>query len=1109
MLELMLGRAGSGKTNAVMRRIGGLFEAGRQSVMIVPEQYSHDAERQLCAECGNSICLGAEVLSFSRVCSRVFEETGRSAFKTLDAGGRVLLMHLAHRSVQSKLEIFTLPDRRTDFLSSLIEIYDEFRSSAVDMDALREASDGIEGSLGGKLRDLALIFGAYDALRPEGYMDPKERLGILAEDIALSSFGDGKAIFIDGFTDFTRQELDVIDSLMRKGADMTVCLTCDGLEGDEEQFELTRKTAQRLAAMAKRRGIQCRTVDMPVQPDRRSAEMEHIERNIFAQRQIRFDGNADGVRLFRAPSAEAECEAAADEVLGLVRKYGYRYRDIAVVARDWGKYASAAENTFEKFGIPTMTGEKSDILDKPVMTLITSALDVIMTDWEQVSVFRYLKTGLTGMERDDMDVLENYVIKWNIRGGGMWTRPEGWTADPEGFIQEGAERHDELLARVNRAREAAAAPLKNLGDAMESAATASGMLRAVYAFLEEIGLPRRLEEKTRRYRSMGLLQAAEEYTQLWGIITDAMGQTAAVLGDKPIESGEFIPLFKLVLSKYEVGTIPPSLDRVSIGGMLRVKRRGVKCLILLGASDDELPKYTAAEGMLSDDDRVYLAALGFELSEAPESRIAREMNAIYATLTMASDRLAVSYIDGGRPSFVVSRLMEMFGLGIRPVTSRARCAALLPMFELAAASGREDDEWASAALGYLEESGVMREKLEAVRRASEIPRGRLSELAAEKLYSREINTTASRVDRFFSCRFAYFLQYGLKAKKRAPAEFDAPEAGTFMHYLLEMATREGRERGGLGALGEDECRALTKKYVARYIDEVLDGFKDKSGRFRYLFSRLTQDAERIVIDMAAELKKSKFEPLDFELDFSRAGDMPPAEITGDGVTVRVNGRVDRVDGWVRGGRLFLRVVDYKTGKKDFSLSDIADGLGIQMLLYLFALENGGKDRYGREVVPAGVLYAPARDVIVQADRSITPEKLEREREKALIRKGLILDDPEVIRAMEDSDEPKYIPVKFKDGGEADGESLATLEQFGKLKKHIDRTLLEMGGEIRGGVINADPYFKSAKDTACLYCDYFEACHFDEKRGDRKRRLRKLKTPEAWKRIEWGEADGAE
>ncbi|MBR7082297.1 MAG: PD-(D/E)XK nuclease family protein [Oscillospiraceae bacterium] len=1015
-------------------------------------------------------------------------------------------MHLAHRGVQSRLEVFTLPDRRTDFLSSLIDIYDEFKSSGVDMDELCAAADGMEGALGGKLRDISLIFSAYDAMRPEGLLDPREKLGMLAEDIGESSFADGKSIFIDGFTDFTRQELDVIDGLMKTGADITVCLTCDGLYGEEEQFELTRKTARRLADMAKKRGIRFSVADMRVQEGRRSGEMALVEESIFSQERAETAGEAEKIKILTAPSVAAECEMAAGEALEFVRKYAYRYRDIAIVARDWERYASALESILEKFGVPAMSGEKSDILEKPVMALIVSALDVLASDWEHTSVFKYLKTWLTGVERDEIDLLENYVLKWNIRGKGLWTREEGWSFDPEGFIQADGERHEETLARVNAARSATVLPLKRLGAAMQENAGATGKLKALYAFLEEIGLPRRLAEKTRRFRSLGLVQDAEEYARIWDIITDAMEQTAAILGGKPIESGEFIPLFKLVLSKYEVGTIPPALDRVSIGGMLRVRRRGVKCLILLGASDEAMPKYTSSESMLSDDDRAYLESLGFELSEAPDSRLARELNAIYSTLTMASDRLTVSYVEGDRPSFVVSKLEELFKIGEGGDISRARCAALLPLFELAVADGKEGDEWAAAALEYLKESGVMREKLAAVYRAAEMTRGKLSQSAAERLYSREINTTASRVEKFFSCRFAYFMQYGLKAKKRGRAELDAPEVGNFMHYLLENVTRDAKPIGGLGSLGETECRELTRKYAALYVDEVMDGFKDKSGRFKYLFSRLSYDAERIVLDMAAELKISKFEPLDFELDFSQGGTMPPAEISGDGVTVRVNGRVDRVDGWTRGDKLYLRVVDYKTGKKDFSLSDVADGLGIQMLLYLFALREGGREKYHSEVVPAGVLYAPARDVIVKASRSITPEKLEREREKALTRKGLILDDPEVVRAMEDSDEPRYIPIKLKKDG-ADGDGLASLEQFGRLKRHIDRTLLEMGREIRGGEIGAEPYFKSNSDNACNYCEYFEACHFDERRGDSFRRLKKFKPAEAWARIERGAGDG--
>lgn len=1107
MLRLILGRAGSGKTQLAMDEIKGLFQCGEESILIVPEQYSHDAERQLCAVCGNSISLGAEVLSFSRICSRVFTETGRLGDKILDPGGRVLLMHLAQLSVQSKLSAFRVPGNRTDFLSSLIEIYDEIKTSSVSTDDLINAGDKAEGSLKNKLYDLALIFSAYDALRPKGVLDPKERLSLLAEDILDSNFGDGKHIFIDGFSDFTKQEVLIVDSLLRKNTDITVCLTCDDLEGDDDEFAPARKTARRLIDLAKKRKAELKVSFRPVNEEKRSKELVFIEKNVFGHDDVKFEDECKNVCIYRAKNIIEECELAASYILDLVRTKGYRYRDMAVVARDWEKYSAAAENTFEKYGIPVMTAEKSDILEKPIMTLITAALDIATNDWDHLSVFRYLKTGLVGIETDKIDLLENYVLKWSIRGRKIWTREEGWTFDPEGYIQEGAEKHDDLLYEINEARKEAAAPLNMLDESLREAETADEKAKSLYAFLEEIKLPERLSEKAKKLRDTGRIQEADEHEQIWGIIVSALEQTVEILKGRIMDRDEFAALFKLVLSKYEVGTIPPALDRVALGGMLRVRHRGVKCLVLMGATDDAVPKFSATEGMLSDDDRTALTALGIELSEDPDNRLMREMSAIYATLTMVSDKLCVSYPESARPSFLASKILQMFNISPVSLGNEAKTAAILPLFELAVTSESTGaDEWAAAAKEYFDESGAMKEKFEAVKRASHMPRGRLSQMAAEKLYSREINTTASRVDKFYSCKFSFFLQYGLKAKPRNKAGFDAPEVGTFLHYLLEKVTKEASDKGGFSKLDDEEIKTLTRKYVERYAEEVLEGFKDKTGRFKYLFYRLVKDAEKIVLDMAAELRNSHFQPVDFELDFSGGGDLPPAEVSDEDVTVKINGRVDRVDGWVHGDKLYLRVVDYKTGKKEFNLSDVVDGLGIQMLVYLFALENGGKERYGKEIVPAGVLYAPARDEIISAKKGMSDDEIRKEKEKALKRKGLILMDGDVIRAMEDSDSPRYIPVKMYKNGTMDLSSAATLEQFGKLKKHIEKVLLEMGKEIRGGGIDADPYYRGAKDIACTYCDYFEACHFDEKCGDKMRRLKTIKNPEAWERIEWSVKD---
>ena len=382
-------------------------------------------------------------------------------------------------------------------------------------------------------------------------------------------------------------------------------------------------------------------------------------------------------------------------------------------------------------------------------------------------------------------------------------------------------------------------------------------------------------------------------------------------------------------------------------------------------------------------------------------------------------------------------------------------------------------------------------------------RGRLSPEAVQTLYGRRIRMSASRMDQLKRCHFGYFMQYGLKAKERRSAGFDAPEIGTFIHYLLENVAREVMQQGGYGKYDKGELRRLVKTYVDRYIEECIDHYEEKSARFRYLFSRLRTAAFAVIENIADELSQSDFVPLAFELGFGGDGELPAITIREGDTTLSLSGKVDRVDGWLHDDKLYLRVVDYKTGKKSFDLTDLRYGLGIQMLLYLFTLSENGADYFGREIVPAGVLYMPARDAILRTDPGISPEKLREQMQKELRRSGMVLSEPQVLRAMEHSalEAPGYLPVKISASGGISG-GVATAEQLGKLGRYVERLLHRIAAELRSGNIDADPCSRGPQESACTYCEFASACYFEDGRGgDRMRYLKKTEPEEFWQFVD--------
>ncbi|MBP1737475.1 MAG: ATP-dependent nuclease subunit [Oscillospiraceae bacterium] len=1084
MLHLMIGRARTGKTTAILKRIAASTQ--RKQLLIVPEQSSHETERALCLYGGNQIALHAEVLSFTRLASRIFAQTGGSAAPTLDAGGRLLLMYAALKSLSGSLSLYARSSRKPAFLAGLLDTVDECKSYRVTPQALIEAGDALGDQQGDKWRELGLIYGSYDALAARVAADPRDRLTRLTEALRQVPMDDTD-IWVDGFTDFTPQESMVLKELLLKGCRVTMALTCDGLEKEqhgEGVFSPARKTAALLLRMAEETRSKTQVEDFTARTGSASPALLYLEQALFTTHPEEYGAPVPELTLFTAPTPRAEVERAAADILRLTRDEGYRFREIAVAARSFSAYSDLVEEIFPRYGIPVFLSAVSDILQKPILTLITSALETVSNGYEYDNVFQYLKTGLTGLSPDDVDVLENYVLTWNLRGS-RWTAQSGWTMHPGGYGMSFTDHDRALLERLNTLRRQVTKPLEQLRKHPDQ--TARGQAMALYRFLEDIGLPQRLEERTAALRERGELTLAEEYTQLWDILLGGLEQCARLLGEEPMALDEFSQLFRLVLSQYDVSSIPVSLDRVTAGEAPRLSAKKVRALFLLGADDSSIPQAAVAPGLFSDDDRDTLAEFGIELAPRLGDRLIREMTVVYVTCNIPDCRLSVSWSggDGARPSFLVSRLRRLFpSLPITQVTGRELPEAPLPALERA---GRDQRLWP-----YLSRLPELEQPLSLMRGATQMTRQALSPAAVGTLYGASVPMSASRLDQFQSCHFAYFLRYGLRAKPRRPAGFQAPEYGTFVHYVLEHVLRQRRDEG------LPDPSAAVRETVNRYIEEELGGLSDQTPRFRYLFDRLIRSVNTIVENVLEELEQSEFQPIQFELGFGRSGDLPPVEVSADGLTVSISGFVDRVDGWVHDGRLYLRVVDYKTGRKSFDFTDLWNGMGLQMLLYLFTLEREGSRYFGQEIVPAGVLYLPARDAILSGSRGMDESARKKLMDAELKRKGILLSEEEVLAAM---GEPRFLPVQVS-GGKLTGDYLVSAERLGKLGRRVDAILEETVRELAAGNISADPFWRGPEHNACQWCDFFAACHFEEGRGGDCRRWQSaVKAKEFWGLLE--------
>ncbi|MCI9551772.1 MAG: ATP-dependent nuclease subunit B [Oscillospiraceae bacterium] len=1096
MLNLLRARAGRDIRGELLERMG--RSDARRRLLIVPEQFSHESERAMCAVLGGGASMSCEVLSFTRLAGRLTDAAGGGAAPMLDPGGRMLLMYAALRRVADALTTYRAPSRKPAFLTGLLATVDECRSYRVEPEALMAAGEELGGRQGDKLKDLGLIYAAYRGLEAQGAADPRGRLDRLAVQLEGTRWGAGMAFYVYGFTDFTPQEERVLSALMAQG-ELTVALVCGGEDDPSGIFQPALRCAGRLARLAKAGAVPVReeVLDRPLA---RCPSLAFLEENLFGEGPGQAWAGECAVVRVAAASPRQEVEWCAAEILRLLREENCRCRDIAVCARRLDGYGELVESVFARYGVPVFLSAMEDVLEKPVLALVTSALAAAGSDYPYEELFRYLKTGLTGITEEERDLLENYVLTWDLKGPA-WTRQKPWDMHPEGYGREFTPADTALVAWLDGLRRRVIAPLEALRRGTDK--TGRGRALALYQLLEDIDLPTRLGQRADSLDRRGERTAAAQYRQLWDILAGGLEQCALLLGDTELELEEFSRLFSLVLSQYDVGAIPVSLDAVTVGDAPRMAHKEVKALFLLGADSGAIPDCAVSPGLFTDQDRDALSAMEVELAPRQEDKLRREMTIAYETCCRPSQRLYVSYSAGEgdnqrTPCFLWARLGALFPDA--PVRDGgdplARLSAPDAALELAGSS--------PAVAEALKRVPGLSDRVERIQDAAGWRRGRLSRPVVDALFGPVVPMSATKLDLVNSCHFGYFLRFGLDAKPRQRAAFRAAEYGTFVHDVLERTLRAAREEGA----PLDDVQAverLSQAAAERYEREVLPNLEGEPARFRVLFQRMKGAALAVARSVCAELAVSDFTPAAFELGFGPGKDLPPVEVE-QGVRLRLTGYVDRVDQWLHEGKRYVRVVDYKTGKKSFDFADVADGRGLQMLLYLFALRREGKGLLGpEETVPAGVLYVPARTPLVDGERDMSDGEIQRARDRLLRRQGLVLDDPDVLSAMErPAGEYRFLPVGTGRGG---GDSLVTPAQMEALDGYITAALRAAAGELAAGNIDADPYWQGADKNPCRWCDYKAACHFEEGCGDRRRFRRGLRAAQFWEWMDRWEEDG--
>ena len=1078
MLHLLIGTDWTENRREVLSRISRDVRQRRERrILMVPELISHETERLLCQQAGDTASRYAEVLSFTRLARRAAERAGSGALQCLDNGGRVVAMAAAAQQLSSRLKAYAAVETKPEFLLDLVDAVDEFKRCCISSQDLREASARTEGSLAQKLEELALLMEAYDALCSRGKRDPRDQMTWLLEQLEQGDYAREHVFYIDGFPDFTRQHLAILEHLIGNSPQVTVSLNCDSIGSHQLAFEKAGQTASLLYRMAQRQGVEVQVEVIPQREDGLGLLRARLYQGPIPQ-----GGEQGAVQVFRADSPWAEVMGAAHAIRELVRG-GCRYRDITLVCTDMGQYQPLVNLIFPRMSIPAYQSGTEDILQKSMIATVLTAMDAALSDFDQRSVFRYLRSALSGLDPDTCDLVENYAFLWGIRGNS-WLRD--WENHPDGLGVDWTEESRQRLALLNTARSQHLSPLEHLRQGLRGAADLAQQVTALHGFLEEVGMERRLELLAQELEQTGSGRDAQILNQLWEILLSALEQLQDVLGQTHWEPEHFARLLRLLLSQYDVGTIPPVLDVVQLGPVSALRCHTEKHLMVLGAQEGNLPAYSGSTGVLTDQERVALRELGVPLTGGAMEGVQAEFAEIYGVFCGARESVRV-FCSGKQPSFLYRRLAQLAGQECQPEDDLG--------------FGDADEKEAGAYLAAWKQPGIARQlgveaEYEDALTRVQYALGRVGDENIRRLYGQSLNLSASQIDKQAECRLAYFLNYGLRARERKEAEVDPAEFGSYVHKVLEDTARAIRELGGFQQVSLEKTLELAHRYSEEYARERFSQLQ--SQRMEYLFRRNLRELDMVVQELWEELRESEFEPVDFEVAFGEGEEssLPPIAIPNGKIGAILRGYVDRVDVWQSPGSRYYRVVDYKTGKKDFDYCDVFNGVGLQMLLYLFALRGSGARMLGENAVPAGVQYFPARVPYVLTDGIPAPEELEKERRRLWKRQGLLLNDQAVLQAMEPGEEPKRLPVKNKKG-EITGD-LADREQLKLLERYVFRILGRLVEDIASGNVEPNPYTRGSTHDACQFCPYGSICHSGSVAG--RRNYKMMTSQRFWEEI---------
>ncbi len=1134
-LQFILGNSGCGKTHRLYQT--GIEQSiqnpNQDFLVIVPEQFTMQTQKDFVKLHPRRGVLNIDVLSFGRLAHRVFQELGVEHGQILDDEGKNLILRKLADEFEDQLKVFGKNIKKIGYISEIKSIISEFTQYDVTLEELEAFKEQIskQSMLSYKLEDIYLLYKGFREYLQGRFITDEELPDLLCRVAEQSQVLRNSVIMLDGFTGFTPVQMRLLGKLLTVAQKVYITVTIDDKESIKGQphpyqmFALSKKMIYDCQKVAVENSI---AIDEPIWLSsspiyrlRDNVPMAFLEEHIFRYHKDSYQEEQENIQMYHGRNPKEESLFVAGEIRRLVRTCGCRYREIAVVAGNLDAYGNYMEDACRAYGIPMFADHKRNILLNSFVEYLRSLLDMVEEKFSYESVFRYLKSGFVEIDLEVRDELENYILATGIRGFNRWS--EEWTKTTDAV-------REERLEVVNSYREGfmerVTPVVKGLSKRKKSVEHIATVL---YTHLDESRLEARIREYTEELREEQRFDLEKEYSQIYQIVIELLDKFVALLGEEVVSLQEFSQLFDAGLQEARIGIIPPTMDTLMVGDLKRTRLSEVKYLFFVGVNDTFLPGNLFGGGILSERDREVCASSDLRLKPEAKEQMYTQKFYLYQMLTKPSERLYLTYSKTSaagksiRPAYVINEVRKLFpnlrSIEIEDSMLREEVTPYIA-FDLLIKKLRDEvsekEETDIETLRRFQEDPQWNAILESVWKAMEY-RGSyayLTEEVAQELYGKILKNSVSRLEKFASCPYAHFLSYGLKLRERQLHEFQPMDIGNVIHNAVELYGRKVEELGVLWTdVEKSEQKKLSDEIVEACANVYQSGIFENSDRDAYMMQRLKRLSLRTIETLTEQLRCGSFTPSGYEVEFGE-DNMAKVLLEGDHEML-LRGKIDRVDTYEGDqDQVYIKVVDYKTGKKEFDPTALYHGLQLQLVIYLDAamqIEGKRLEQEGREkeIVPAGVFYYRVDDPILKVEGN--PEKKDQQEiDKELLYQltldGLVNERADVVQALDGVFETKSyaIPVTKKVNGELRAESKAVkqevLEQFIKYTKN---KVVDLGNEIVKGNIEISPYqINGEEGNGCSYCEYGRICGFDTGlEGYEYRRLEKMKKQEAVERIQ--------